>query len=220
MANGLGKTVAKSRRIEVGLWEQGIAHVCGVDEVGMGCLAGPVVAAAVILNPLTIPKGIKDSKQLSAKKREELDTEIRSHALAFAIAHATVEEIDTINILQASRLAMKRAIAQLALPAHYLLIDGRFTLDYELPQQALIGGDGLSVSIGAASIIAKVFRDKWMTDIEAEFPGYGFASHKGYGSVEHRTALGEKGVTRWHRKSFSWTPVRGSSPSVLREPGL
>ncbi len=207
MNNGVGQIVAESCRIEAALWAQGYLHVCGVDEVGMGCLAGPVVAAAVILNPLNIPHGIRDSKELSAKKREALDTEIRTHALAFAIAHSTVDEIDSINILQASRLAMKRAISQLSKPAHYLLIDGRFRLDIELPQQALVGGDGLSVSIGAASIIAKVFRDKWMGEIDGEFPGYGFASHKGYGSVAHRKALGEKGITPWHRKSFSWTPV-------------
>lgn len=207
MASGMGRGDAKLRRIEASLWVQGYTHVCGIDEVGMGCLAGPVVAAAVILNPQTIPKGIRDSKVLTAKRREELDTEIRSTALAFAVAHATVEEIDTINILQAARLAMKRALTTLTAPAQYLLIDGRFPLDYDLPQQALIKGDGLSVSIGAASIIAKVHRDKWMAEIDNEFPGYGFASHKGYGSLEHRKALGEKGATPWHRKSFSWTPV-------------
>ena len=207
MGSGMGRGDAKLRRIEATLWVQGYTHVCGIDEVGMGCLAGPVVAAAVILNPQSIPKGIRDSKVLTAKRREALDVEIRSTALAFAIAHATVKEIDTINILKAARLAMKRALGQLVAPAQYLLIDGRFPLDYDLPQQAIIKGDGLSVSIGAASIIAKVFRDKWMASLDLEFPGYGFASHKGYGSVEHRKALGEKGTTPWHRKSFSWTPV-------------
>ncbi len=181
----------------------------------MGCLAGPVVAAAVIFSDGNIPKGIRDSKLLTAKRREELDIEIREKALAFAIASATVDEIDTINILQAARLAMKRAVGALTIAPHYLLIDGRFPLDYPLPQQALIKGDQKSVSIGAASILAKVFRDRHMAELDVTFPGYGFAQHKGYGSEFHRRAIQNLGATPLHRKSFSWSPVRDDSPEPL-----
>ena len=173
----------------------------------MGCLAGPVVAAAVILHAERVPRGIKDSKLLSAKERERLDIEIRTHAIAFAIGVATVEEIDAINILQASRVAMKRAIGGLSVVPTYLLIDGRMALDISISQEALIKGDSRSLSIGAASIIAKVFRDQLMCKLDEQFPGYSFASHKGYGSIEHRKALQEKGTTPYHRKSFTWTPV-------------
>ncbi len=173
----------------------------------MGCLAGPVVAAAVILHADRIPVGIRDSKVLSAKERERLDAEIRTSAIAFAIGSASVDEIDTVNILQAARLAMKRAIGALEVVPTFLLIDGRFPVDMSISQEALVKGDSRSVSIGAASIIAKVFRDKLMKELDDECPGYGFANHKGYGSVEHRKALQEKGATPYHRKSFSWTPV-------------
>lgn len=173
----------------------------------MGCLAGPVVAAAVILNPSQIPDEINDSKKLSEKKRKIISVEIKKTALAFAIAHAEVEEIDRINIFQAGKLAMKRAIEKLQLLPDFILLDGRGTLDVAIPQKAIIKGDSLSLSIGAASIIAKVYRDEWMERFEQEYPGYGFAKHKGYGSVLHRKNLQEKGRSPIHRKSFSWTPV-------------
>lgn len=191
------------------LWAQGYVHLCGIDEVGMGCLAGPVVAAACIFREGQIPKGIRDSKLLTAIRREELDVQIREKAVAFAIASATVEEIDTINILQAARLAMRRAISSLAHAPHYLLIDGRFPIkEVNLPQRAIIKGDQKSVSIGAASILAKVFRDRLMAELDVTYPGYGFARHKGYGSELHRKAMQDLGTTPLHRKSFSWTPVR------------
>lgn len=187
---------------------RGFRWIAGVDEVGMGCLAGPVVAAAVILPSMDkVPSGIDDSKKLSAKQREKLDLLIRDVAVAFCIGQADVEEIDSLNILQAARLAMRRAVQGLSTTPDYLLIDGRFPLDLPIPQQSVVKGDSRSYSIGAASIIAKVHRDALMCRYDAEFPGYGFASHKGYGSASHRRSLMEKGQTPLHRKSFSWTPV-------------
>jgi len=177
----------------------------------MGCLAGPVVAAAVILNPTDIPKGIDDSKKLSAKKREQLSIEIKESALAFNIAHATVEEIDSINIYHAAKLAMKRAIEGLAIKPDYVLMDGRGTLEISIPHIAIVKGDSLSFSIGAASILAKVTRDHWMEEFDKQIPGYGFSKHKGYGSVYHRQCLTELGPSTLHRKSFSWTPVTTQS---------
>lgn len=185
----------------------GHCYVAGVDEVGMGCLAGPVVAAAVILRLDDIPKGIDDSKKLTAKKREELDVEIRSRAVCFSIGSATVEEIDTVNIFHAAKLAMVRAVEGLQPCADFLLIDGKHKLKTTVPQKCIVKGDQLSVSIGAASILAKVHRDQLMRAMEARFPGYFFADHKGYGSVAHREALQKLGPTPLHRKSFSWTPV-------------
>jgi len=185
----------------------GYRFVAGVDEVGMGCLAGPVVAAAVILPHKGIPRGIDDSKKLTPKKREELDLRIRETAVCFALGAATVEEIDTLNIFHAAKLAMIRAIEDLTPAPDYLLIDGKHPLKHPLPQQAIVEGDHHSVSIGAASILAKVFRDRMMADFDGAYPGYAFASHKGYGSVTHRKALQELGRSPIHRKTFSWTPV-------------
>lgn len=188
-------------------YRAGHLYVAGVDEVGRGCLAGPVVAAAVILHKENIPNGIDDSKRLSAKAREALDVKIRETAVAFAIGVGEVDEIDTINILQASKTAMCRAIAGLNPCPEFLLVDGNFKIDYPLPQQCVIKGDQISVSIAAASIVAKVFRDRLMAELDEKFPGYLFAKHKGYGSVEHRRLIQEKGPTPIHRKSFSWTAV-------------
>lgn len=185
----------------------GHRFVAGVDEVGAGCLAGPVVAAAVILNLSDVPQGIDDSKKLSAKKRESLDVEIRSRALCFAIAFATVEEVDRLNIFHAAKLAMLRAVEALTQPPDFLLIDGKFPIPSKHKQQCVVKGDQLSVSIGAASILAKVHRDAWMRQYDIEYPGYAFAEHKGYGSVVHRKALEKLGRSPIHRKSFSWTPV-------------
>lgn len=185
----------------------GHLFVAGVDEVGMGCLAGPVIAAAVILDQKKVPAGINDSKKLSPKVRERLAQEIRESALTFAIGEATVEEIDSINILQAARLAMVRAVRQLSPAPTFLLVDGRGALQIDVGQRFLVGGDGISLSIGAASIIAKVYRDKMMQESDGRYPGYDFAKHKGYGSEWHRRCLQEKGPSPFHRKTFSWTPV-------------
>lgn len=194
-------------KIEAECIAHGYRSICGVDEVGMGCLAGPVVAAAVILNPQDIPDGIDDSKKLTPKKRELIAVEIKKRALAVSIAQASVEEIDTINIYHAAKLAMKRAIENLTLNPDFVLMDGRGTLDVSIPLKAIVKGDALSLSIGAASIVAKVTRDNWMEEYDTTIPGYGFSKHKGYGSVFHRQCLTLKGPSIIHRKSFSWTPV-------------
>jgi ribonuclease HII len=194
---------------------QGYRFVAGVDEVGMGCLAGPVVAAACILDLESVPRGIDDSKLLTAKKREALDVEIRARAVCFGIGMAEVDEIDRLNIFHAARLAMLRAIQAMRCPPDFLLIDGRARLECPTPQLCIVKGDHLSVSIGAASILAKVFRDALMVEMDLQYPGYEFAKHKGYGSVLHRQHLQSKGPSPLHRKSFSWTPVRASGDGVL-----
>lgn len=193
---------------EESLTRQGYKCIAGLDEVGMGCLAGPVIAAAVVLDQTNIPPGIKDSKLLSPKKRESLKQLIEDSALDFAIGLATVEEIDSLNIYHAARLAMKRAVEKLTKSPDYLLVDGRAKIDLNISQQAIVQGDKHCVSIGAASIIAKVYRDSLMFELDEKYPGYEFAKHKGYGSVVHRKHLQEKGPSAIHRKSFSWTPVR------------
>ena len=199
---------ASRTKYERQFWELGYRLIAGLDEVGVGCLAGPVVAAAVIFSSEnTLPRGIDDSKKFTAARRGELSEIIRARAVAWAIGTASVEEIDTINIYQAARLAMKRAVESLSLTPEYLLIDGRVRLECPVPQLSIIRGDQLSVSIGAASILAKVHRDQWMTEMDVTYPGYHFASHKGYGSVEHRRQLQALGPSPLHRKSFTWTPV-------------
>jgi ribonuclease HII len=196
-----------NRVFEIELQNLGHTLVAGLDEVGRGCLAGPVVACAVILPESGYPEGIDDSKKLSAEKREVLSEKIRACAIAWAIGTGTVEEIDTINILQASRLAMKRALESLRPQPAAILVDGRERIETPLFQKAIISGDRLSVSIAAASIVAKVYRDRLMGDLDLMYPGYGFAGHKGYGCPSHRHAMQALGLTPLHRKSFSWTPV-------------
>ena len=178
----------------------------GVDEVGRGPLAGPVVAAAVVLDPERPIAGLADSKKLSEKRREQLADEIRNHALAWSLGRAEVEEIDDINILQASLLAMQRAVAGLQLAPELVLIDGNRCPALEYPSRAIVKGDSLVQAISAASIIAKVSRDREMRGLDAEFPGYGLASHKGYPSKKHLEALNSLGVTPVHRRSYA--PVR------------
>jgi len=180
----------------------GALRIAGVDEVGRGPLFGPVVAAAVILQRGCRLPGLNDSKKLSEKKRNELDVEIRENAVAWAIAEVDAETIDRINIRQASLLAMRQAVAQLALSPDYLLIDGKDTINWEGQQQAVVHGDATSFSIAAASVLAKVYRDRLLVEWDAEFPGYGLARHKGYGSPEHFAALARLGPTPLHRKTF------------------
>lgn len=189
--------------------------VAGVDEVGRGPLAGSVVAAAVILDPAMPVKGLKDSKTLSAIRRAELDEEIRSSALAFAIAEASVEEIDQINILHASMLAMQRAVSALETTPEEALIDGNRCPDLVIPSQAIVKGDQTVACISAASIIAKVYRDKQMLALHEKHPDYGFGSHKGYPTRQHFNALQQYGVLSEHRKSFA--PVRDAL--ALSNPG-
>jgi len=187
---------------------QGIRYLCGVDEAGRGPLAGPVVAAAVIL-PYEPIRAINDSKKLAEKRRNFLNDLIRERAIAFGIGLASVEEIDRLNILQATFLAMQRAVRQLALPPEYILVDGRDfpSLTHELADgpikgSPLIKGDGTSQVVAAASILAKVFRDALMRNYDREFPQYGFARHKGYGTKEHRQKIAELGPCPLHRKKF------------------
>lgn len=181
---------------------QGALRIVGLDEVGRGPLFGPVVAAAVILAPGSAIVGLNDSKKLSEKKRAALDLEIRANAVAFAIAEVDAETIDRINIRRASLEAMRRAVAQLPISPDHLLIDGRDTIDWPCPQQAVIHGDATSVSIAAASVLAKVYRDRLLVELDSLYPGYGLARHKGYPCPEHLAALHKLGPTPLHRKSF------------------
>ncbi|MGA7110038.1 MAG: ribonuclease HII [Terracidiphilus sp.] len=180
----------------------GALRVAGLDEVGRGPMFGPVVAAAVILEPGTRFEGLTDSKKLQEKKRVELDIEIRARAAEWAIAAVDVETIDRINIRQASLLAMRLAVQQLTVEPDYLLIDGVDTIEWPCPQQSVIQGDATSFSIAAASVLAKVYRDALLVELDLEYPGYGLASHKGYCSAEHMAALARLGPTPLHRKSF------------------
>lgn len=177
--------------------------VAGVDEAGRGPLAGPVVAAAVILDELQPIHGLADSKKLTALKREKLYDEIRAKALCCSIAMATVEEIDRLNILQATMLAMKRAVEGLRLKPHKTLVDGNRLPSLTMLAEAIVRGDALVPSISAASILAKVYRDQWCFDFDLEYPQYGFAGHKGYGTVKHLAALREHGACPQHRRSFA-----------------
>ena len=188
--------------LEEGARGRGALRIAGRDEAGRGPLFGPVVAAAVILPKGCRLEGLTDSKKLSKKKREELDAEIRAHAANWAVAAVDAETIDRINIRQASLLAMRLAVGQLAPSPDFLLIDGRDTIDWEGPQQAVIRGDATSFSIAAASVLAKVHRDRLLVELGGEFPGYGLARHKGYPCPEHLAALKRLGPTPLHRKSF------------------
>lgn len=177
--------------------------IAGVDEAGRGPLAGPVVAAAVILDPQHVIPGLNDSKLLSEKKREQLFLLIKEHALAFAVAKASVEEIDRLNILQASLLAMQRAVAQLQLLPQLALIDGKHSPNLSCACQTIIQGDQKIPAISAASIVAKVVRDDEMRSWDKQFPQYGFAAHKGYGTSQHLKALSLHGPCSIHRRSFA-----------------
>lgn len=186
--------------IEDSLREKGI--VCGVDEAGRGPLAGPVCAAAVILPPHCEIPGLNDSKKLSDKKRRTLFPLIQEKAIAYGIAFATEQEIDEINILQATFLAMRRAIDQLEGKADFALIDGNRETDFGIPSMTVVGGDSKCASIAAASILAKVTRDEYMERLALEYPAYGFEVHKGYGTRRHYAALTEHGMCPAHRRSF------------------
>jgi ribonuclease HII len=201
-----GQRLRMMLRFETSLWTEGVTHVAGVDEAGMSPLAGPVAAAAVILAPGTRIPEVDDSKRLDAETRERLAPVIRQRAVAWAVAFAEVDEIDRVNIYWAGLGAMRRAIVALTPTAQHLLIDGRKLNDVPLPQQRIVGGDGRSLSIAAASILAKTARDARMRELDARFPGYGFAQHKGYPVAEHVRALGKLGACPVHRRSFA--PVR------------
>jgi ribonuclease HII len=181
----------------------------GVDEAGRGPLAGPVVAAAVILDDLNPIQGLNDSKKLTAKRREALFDEIRARALCFAIAEATVQEIDQLNILQATMLAMKRAVEALRLPPKLVLVDGNRLPTLAIRAEAIVQGDALIPAISAASILAKVHRDRLCAEMHLRYPAYGFDQHKGYGTAQHLAALEAHGPTDCHRMTFA--PVARSA---------
>ena len=181
---------------------QGYEFICGVDEAGRGPLSGPVFAAAVILPTGLYLEGLNDSKKLTPKKREKLFEEICQNAIAYSIASASVEEIDEINILNATLLAMRRAIEGLSTAANFALIDGNCGKDFTLPVQTVIKGDSLSCSIAAASILAKVSRDRLCDEHDKLYPEYGFSKHKGYGTKAHMDAIRMHGPCAIHRKSF------------------
>lgn len=182
--------------------------VCGVDEAGRGPWAGPVSAAAVILdaNPRKVPKGLDDSKKLTAKAREALEVEIKAKAVAWGVGFASVEEIHQLNILHATGLAMRRAIEALAVQPAFALVDGNYRFKLPCEVKTVVGGDGKSKSIAAASILAKVARDRLMMEMDVLYPGYGFASHKGYNAPVHVEALVSLGPCEIHRRA--WRPVK------------
>ena len=180
--------------------------VCGVDEAGRGPWAGPVSAGAVILDPRKPIKGLDDSKKLSAKAREGLEIEIKERALAWGVGFASVQEIATLNILHATGLAMLRAVEALAVAPRYALVDGNYRFKLPCEVKPVVGGDAKSKSIAAASILAKVARDRLMVEMDGLYPGYGFASHKGYGAPVHAQALMSLGPCEIHRRS--WSPVK------------
>jgi len=186
------------------LWKQGVVHIAGVDEVGMGPLAGPVVAAAVIFPPNTEINGIDDSKALDEEARVRLDRAIRREAAAVGIGVVEVEEIDRLNIYHAGLRAMQLALGNLAICPQHVLVDSRTIPGVAQPQNSFDKGDGINFSIASASIVAKVYRDRVMTELDASYPGYGFASHKGYATQEHQSAIRELGPSPVHRKSFDY----------------
>ena len=191
--------------------------VCGVDEAGRGPWAGPVSAGAVILDPRRTPKGLDDSKKLTAKAREGLEVEIKAHAVAWGVGFASVEEIAELNILHAAGLAMCRAIEALAVKPAFALVDGNYAFKLPCEVKTVVGGDGKSKSIAAASILAKVARDRLMVEMDAVYPGYGFARHKGYNAPIHVEALVAMGPCEIHRRA--WRPVKlvlaGIDPRTL-----
>ncbi|HMG34643.1 MAG TPA: ribonuclease HII [Blastocatellia bacterium] len=190
-------------KFERQLAKDGYALIAGTDEVGRGALAGPVVAAAVILQIGNVPRGLNDSKQLTRARREELEEQIMKRAVAFAIARVEHDQIDSINILQASLLAMAQAAKALQPQPDYVLIDGRNEVpQLACPQMTIVKGDSLSASVAAASILAKVARDRLMREYDEQYPGYGFASHVGYNTREHQEAIARLGPSAIHRLTF------------------
>ncbi len=194
--------LTEMRKYEDALMANGYPVIAGVDEAGRGPLAGDVFAAAVILPPDFLPEGLNDSKKISEKKREKLFDLITENAVAYAIGRASAEEIDDINILQATYEAMRRAVSGLSVVPDYVLIDGNPVRDMPFLHASIVKGDSLSLSIAAASVIAKVSRDRYMLEMDEQYPDYGFAVHKGYGTKAHKEAVWEKGPCPIHRQSF------------------
>lgn len=200
-------------RYERRLWHRGLLQIAGVDEVGVGPMAGPVVAAAVIFPPERFVSGVHDSKQLAPAQREDLYDPIMSAALAVGVGVASVDEIDRVNIFWAAMRASERAVAALGRTPDHILVDGREIRGLKLPQTSIVGGDRKSFCIAAASIVAKVTRDRLMVELDAQFPGYGLAHHKGYCTPEHLDALSRLGPSPIHRRSFA--PVASAAQMKL-----
>ena len=202
------RRTAEAERLEAMLeherehWRAGVERVAGVDEAGAGPWAGPVVAGAVILPPGETLWGLNDSKQLNAQTRDRLAAEIRARAVAWAVGISSAEEIDTINIKEATRLAMRRAVDGLAVPPEHVLVDWRQIPDLTVPQTVMVRGDARSHSVAAASVLAKTHRDRLMAEAARTYPGYGFESHVGYGTAAHRAAIEKLGACPLHRRSF------------------
>ena len=196
-------TIDHDRNRERALWDAGIQHVAGVDEAGIGPLAGPVVAAAVVLPPGCPTVGFDDSKKLSPARREEMEQRVRDLATAYRVVEVWPEEIDEINIYHAGLAAMRRALEGLGVAAGHALIDGRALEGLFCPQTRIVGGDACEPCIAAASILAKVHRDRIMVELDRRFPGYGLAQHKGYPTQQHRDALVRLGPTEVHRLSYT-----------------
>ena len=201
------RRLKKLLRIEEDFWAGGALHICGVDEAGRGPLAGPVVAAAVIMPPRVAIRGVDDSKLLTPEKREKLAAEIRQKAVAFAVGAASAREIDKLNILRATHLAICRAVSRLPLTAEHVLVDG-LPVRGLCEHRAIVDGDRLVHGIACASIIAKTLRDKLMAQLAAHYPGYGWERNAGYGTPEHREAMERLGVTPHHRRSFANLQMR------------
>jgi ribonuclease HII len=221
-----GQRLRKMLRYETALWSSGVMHVAGVDEAGMSPLAGPVAAAAVVLSPGTRLPGVDDSKKLDRATRERLAIEIKQSCVAWSVGFAEVEEIDRINIYWAGLLAMRRAVEGLQVAPEHVLLDARRLKELSVPQQRIVKGDAKSLTIAAASILAKTARDARMLQLDAQYAGYGFAKHKGYPVREHVAALERLGACEVHRRSFA--PVRQvlglpplppwPDPNAAREP--
>jgi ribonuclease HII len=211
-----GRPATAAPHLETLLWRVGIRHVAGVDEVGMGPLAGPVVAAAVVLPPGTRLDGVADSKTLTAAARERLDAEIRRRAVSVGLGVVEAEEVDRLNVYQAGLCACRLAVEALAVAPGFVLVDGREIPGLRVPQSAYPKGAGFVCSIAAASIVAKVHRDALMRALDARYPGYGFARHMGYSTRAHFAAIRERGPSPAHRRSFApvRAAVRGEDPQL------
>lgn len=197
------------KEIENKLYEKGVLNIAGVDEAGRGPLAGPVCAAAVILPKDAVIEGINDSKKLSEKKRNQLFDVIRETAISYRVEFVFPDVIDEINIRQATSLAMHNAVSSLEVSPDFVIIDGNDNIPFDIPYQYVVKGDAKSQTIAAASILAKVSRDRFMEELDKEYPEYGFSKHKGYGTKAHMEAIQKFGVTKVHRKSFMTDKVLG-----------
>ncbi len=201
--------VINMREIENSVYQKGVKYLCGIDEAGRGPLAGPVCAAAVILPADCVIEGVNDSKKLTEKRREALFDKIVKEAVAYSVQFVNPDVIDEINIRNATHLAMENAVRSLSVRPEYIIIDGNDKIPFDLPYEYIIKGDAKSQTIAAASILAKVSRDRLMVELDKKYPQYGFAKHKGYGTAAHMQAIREFGVSEVHRKTFMTKKVLG-----------